>query len=214
MALAAEFELGATSGRRWITRDVDPMSLYEFILVMVSLVLAIGVTHLLHEMASIVRYRETLEIDLVTVLWTVILFFSAILYWWSLWDFIAVEWTFPRFCFLLLTPILLFGAISLLVSEDVSSPGTSLAASFERVRVPFMASMALVTLGAGWDGWVFGVEPFWNSLRLVQAVMAGLYLVAAASPRRVIQTWVPVGVLAMLLFNAFGLRYLPGAFGS
>jgi len=49
-----------------------------------------------------------------------------------------LEWTFPGFFFLLLAPTLLYIALSLIVSADVTVPGASLATSFERVRFPFM----------------------------------------------------------------------------
>ena len=39
------------------------MSLFEFVLVMVSLVLAIGVTHLLQGMVKIVRHRNMIARD-------------------------------------------------------------------------------------------------------------------------------------------------------
>lgn len=63
------------------------MSLFEFVLVMVSLVLAIGVTHLLHEIASIVRHRDTLTVHWIPLAWIATLFLYSVSYWWALWDF-------------------------------------------------------------------------------------------------------------------------------
>lgn len=80
------------------------MVLFEFILVMVSLVLAIGVTHLLQGVVEVVRYRETLELYWVPFAWAATLFVLAAGHWWSLWDMRGVEWTFPGFFFLLLPP--------------------------------------------------------------------------------------------------------------
>ena len=119
------------------------MSLFEFILVMMSLVLAIGVTHLLQEIAVIVQYRDTLQLDWVVITWGASLFVVSAIYWWSLWDFRALQWTFPGFFFLLLAPTLLYVAVSLLVSADVTEPGISLAAHFERIRLPFLIVMTL-----------------------------------------------------------------------
>lgn len=153
------------------------MSLFEFVLVMVSLVLAIGVTHLLREIASIVRHRDTLTVHWIPLAWIATLFLYSVSYWWALWDFQSLTWTFPGYFFLLVAPTLLYIAISLLVSADVAVPGTSLLDSFERVRAPFFWLMALFQILVTWDGWVFGVEPAWNSLRFPQVGLLAAYLV-------------------------------------
>ncbi len=189
------------------------MSLFEFILVMVSLILAIGVTHLLRGVAAIVQNRETLQLDWVPLTWAASLFILSALHWWSLWDFRVVEWTFPDFFFVLLAPTFLYVAVSILVSPDLAAPGNSMAASFERVRLPFMVVMVALALATGWDGWVLGVEPAWNSLRIVQVGVIGTLLVGAASSKRVIQQCVAVAILGIFFVVAFVLRYLPNAFG-
>lgn len=189
------------------------MSLFEFVLVMVSLVLALGVTHLLREIASIVRHRDTLGVHWIPLAWIATLFLYSVSYWWALWDFQSLSWTFPGYFFLLVAPTLLYIAISLLVSADVAGPGASLIDSFERVRAPFFGLMAVFQILVTWDGWVFGVEPAWNSLRLLQGGLLAAYLLGAFSASRRVQGFVAAAALALLAFLLFVLRFLPGAFG-
>lgn len=189
------------------------MSLFEFVLVMVSLVLAIGVTHLLREIASIVRHRDTLTVHWIPLAWIATLFLYSVSYWWALWDFQSLTWTFPGYFFLLVAPTLLYIAISLLVSADVAVPGTSLLDSFERVRAPFFWLMAPFQILVTWDGWVFGVEPAWNSLRFPQVGLLAAYLVGAFSAHRRVQGVVATAAFGLLAFLLFVLRFLPGAFG-
>ena len=94
------------------------MTLFEFILVMVSLVLAISMTHLLEGVARVVRHRSRFALDATTTLWAVFLFVLSIGHWWSLWGMRDANWTFPAFFFVLIPPTLLFLAVSLLVPED------------------------------------------------------------------------------------------------
>ncbi|GMR17120.1 MAG: hypothetical protein BMS9Abin32_178 [Gammaproteobacteria bacterium] len=189
------------------------MSLFEFVLVMTSLVLAIGVTRLLQHLAAIVRCRNTLLIDWVPLTWMIILFLAVASYWWSLWDFRDLEWTFPSFFFLFLSPTLQYVAISLLVSTDVTEHGASLAAGFEKIRSPFFLVMMTFQLMVAFDGWLFGVEPAWNSLRLVQFFIIGMYFVGAVVAKPLVQKTVALSILGIFVVANFVLRFLPGAFG-
>ncbi len=180
---------------------------------MVSLVLAIGVTHLLQGVVTVVRYRETLAPDWVPVAWAASLFLTSALYWWSLWDFRTAQWTFPTFLFVLLAPTLLYVAISLLVSADVTTAADSHTANFERIRVPFMTVMLVFTSVWSVDGWLLGVEPAWIGPRIPQIGVAVTLLVGALSPRRMIQQVVAGTYLAAMVGGGIFVRYQPGVFG-
>jgi hypothetical protein len=190
------------------------MSIFEFVLVMASLVMAIGVTLLLRHVAAIVRYRKTIELDWVPLTWMALQFVAITWVWWSLWDFADVEWTYPWFFYLLAGPTLQFIAISLLVSTDVSKPSASLSENFALVRAPFFLLLATFQVLVSWDGWIFGVEPFWNLLRSLQLVIMITYLVAASSHKRIVQKCAAVTVVGLYIYGLFFLRYMPGAFAS
>ncbi len=64
------------------------------------------------------------------------------------------------------------------------------------------------------DGWVFDVEPLWNSLRGLQVILLFLYLSAAISPKPIVQKSVVVANVGLYIYGLFFIRYLPGAFGS
>lgn len=189
------------------------MNLFEFVLVMVSLVIAIGVTHLLQHVSQLVRLRTEIEFGAVPLIWMVTLFLYAVAYWWALWDWRALEWTFPRFFFLLLAPTLLYVGITLLAAPEAARARGSTVTSFETVRRPFFLVLATFQALVSFDGWILGAEPFWNRLRWLQAGLFTLYLVGAAAQRPAAQKLVAVVVLCILTFLTFGLRYFAGAFG-
>ena len=190
------------------------MSLFEFVLVMASLIMALGVTLLLRHVATIIRYRDSLESYWVALTWMALQFVAVVWVWWSLWDFAEVEWTFPRFFYLLAGPTVQFIAISMLVSTDLSKPGASLRDNFSAIRLPFMLVLAAFQVFVALDGWVFDVEPLWNSLRGLQVILLFLYLSAAISPKPIVQKSVVVANVGLYIYGLFFLRYLPGAFGS
>jgi len=190
------------------------MSIFEFVLVTVSLIMALGITLLLRHIAAVIRYRKSIELYWVALTWMALQFVTVTWVWWSLWDFAAVEWTYPRFFYLLAGPTLHFIAISMLVSTDVSKPNASLIENFSSIRVPFMLVLSAFQVFVALDGWVFGVEPLWNSLRVLQVAMLFLYLTAAISPKPIVQNSVIVAITGLFIYGLFFLRYLPGAFVS
>ena len=190
------------------------MSIFEFVLVTVSLIMALGITLLLRHIAAIIRYRKSIELYWVALTWMALQFVTVTWVWWSLWDFAAVEWTYPRFFYLLAGPTLHYIVISMLVSTDVSKPNASLIENFSSIRVPFMLVLSAVQVFVALDGWVFGVEPLWNSLRALQVALLFLYLTAAISPKPIVQNSVIVAVTGLFIYGLIFLRYLPGAFVS
>ena len=186
------------------------MTLFEFILVLVSLILAIGVTQLLRGVANVVRYRDELKLSWVPLCWAGTLFLLTAAHWWSLWDMRDTAWTFPTFFFLLLPPTLQYFAISLLVSWKLDSERASLQDEFQRIRVPFLGAVLLWTLIVMWDGAILGAEAIWNYLRANQSLGAVMLALGMFSPRWGIQKLVAVGMLLSASIGSFLLRFLPG----
>jgi hypothetical protein len=188
--------------------------IFSFILVMVSLVLAIGVTHLVHGVASLIRLRASTRLEPLPLVWAANLFLVAAIYWWSLWDFRSVDWRFHHFLYLLLAPTLLHVAASLLVSTEAVESGANLRSEFDRIRVPFMVVMAVFSIVVAFDAWIVGVEPFWTDFRPIQIWTAGLYVAGATLAGVRAQRIVAGLVLVTYLAAGFFFRYVPGAFGS
>lgn len=181
---------------------------------MVSLVLAIGVTHLLHGVADLVRWRGRVRLDWVPLVWAASLFLVAALYWWSLWDLRGAEWRFPLFFFMLLAPTLLHVAASLLISTEAVEAGASVQSEFDRIRVPFMIVMAMFSVVVTWDGWVVGVEPSWTVYRPIQVWTIGLYGAGALFAGVRLQRAIAILALTTYVVAGFFFRFMPGAFGS
>jgi hypothetical protein len=188
--------------------------IFNFILVMVSLVLAIGVTHLVSGVAALVRLRGRVRLEPLVLVWAASLFLLAAIYWWSLWDLRSAQWRFPHFFYLLLAPTLLHVASSLLVSTDPEDVKHGVSSEFERVRIPFMAVMCVFSVLVMADGWVVGAEQLWTPYRPVQIWTIGLYAMGAISGRAAVQR--AVAGLALLTYTVAGFffRFMPGAFGS
>lgn len=181
---------------------------------MVSLVLAIGVTHLVQGVANLVRLRGSIKIEPLPLVWAASLFLVAALYWWSLWDLRAAEWRFPLFFFMLLAPTLLYVAASLLISTAAVEAGATMQSEFDRIRVPFMVIMAAFSVVVTWDGWIVGTESAWTRYRPVQLWSIGLYVAGAVVGNVRAQQVIAWLVLLTYVVAGFFFRFLPGAFAS
>jgi hypothetical protein len=190
------------------------MSLFEFVLVMTSLVLGIGIAHLLRAVATLIRHRASLEIDWVPLVWTATIFGLVTSYWWSLWDFRDVEWTFAGFIYITVSPAVLYVAMTLLLPENIDQRREPLGSLFEEIRVPFLILMTVFVVLVILDGWFLAGEALWNSLRFVQGGVLANILIAASTSSRRVQKATSVLVLLLLLYGLLVLRLLPGAFGS
>lgn len=186
------------------------MSLFGFVLVMVSIVLGLGVAHLLQGISLVVRNRRTMKVDWVPLTWAATLFFFVASNWWAAWDFRAVHWSFPSFFFVMVEPAVLYLAMTLLLPVDAAEQDPE---SFEAVRVPFMSLLIVFQVMAAWDGWLLGTEAFWDPLRWLQAAIIGILALSAMSPGRGVQRVTAVAGLLLAVFGNFVLRFLPGAFG-
>jgi hypothetical protein len=185
-------------------------NLFDFVLIMVSLVLAIGVTNLVQGCSELIRRRAHVRLQPIALIWAASLFLVAALYWWSLWDLRGAEWHFPDFFFMLLAPTLFHVGASLLVSTNSSERSST----FEAIRVPFMLTMAAFTTIVTWDGWVVGAEPAWTPYRPIQLWSIGLYLAGVVLDSNRAQYVIAWLVFVTYTVAGFFFRFLPGAFGT
>ena len=74
------------------------MSAFEYLAVLVSLILGLGITHILAGVGHTIHRRAEIRIDLVHTLWTIATFLILVLNWWVFFQarFIT-EWSFGDF---------------------------------------------------------------------------------------------------------------------
>ena len=95
------------------------MSSFEFVTVLVSVIIGLAVTHLLTGLGRAIHDRSRESLWWVHVCWTATILLYLVLHWWNLFfmreDFV---WTFPVYLYILLHSILLFFLSVLLYRPD------------------------------------------------------------------------------------------------
>lgn len=169
------------------------MTLFEFLSVAISIVLALSAGQLL------TNFREVFDPTRrywVHATWVVHLLIVHVLTWWSLWAFRDLDWNLATFVLILLPPGILFVCSSALVpsySQDV----TSWEEHFFRVRRWFFPLRSIFLVAAGFRSWLLLDKPVLES---PSAVSLPIFIVCVAgfiSPSRRLHG--ALAVVAMVL---------------
>lgn len=141
------------------------MDHFEFILIITSVIYALAVAQILAGVSRIAQSTATIRLFLPHTCWVIILFVFIFLIWWASWEFRAVQWTFPKYAYMLIAPTLLYFTCSLLIPRELPGTEVSLEQHFFRVRRPLFAAYFLAALAVIVDGNLLADEPLWHEAR-------------------------------------------------
>ncbi|UCD38013.1 MAG: hypothetical protein JSW54_00560 [Fidelibacterota bacterium] len=116
------------------------MSLFEFIMVLTSILIGLGIAELLNGVVRTIRtdFKERYYVP--QILWAVFLFLHLITLWWSRWDLRdTMQWNFFQLLLSLTAPVLIFILVSLLFAENVHAR-----VHYFKHRVIFFTLLSLV----------------------------------------------------------------------
>ena len=184
------------------------MTLFEFIIGMISVIFAMAVAQMFGGVADLVLHRGKVRPDLAHGLWNVTLFLLTFVHWWSLWTFRNLPWNFGMFFFSLVGPSLMFFLASIINPRDHVEGVVDLTSHFLHIRRPFMAVFTVIMLFFTLDGPLFGTEPILNPLRVVQMTVMGSAVCGFFSKRRSVHTVVSLFVL-LAVMTVMIIRFFP-----
>lgn len=82
---------------------------FNFLRVVLSIVVGLGITTALNALGKIIKYRASIKVYWVGVLWELGVFWMLLLHWYSVWTFQKTpEWTYLKFLLLLLPSLALY----------------------------------------------------------------------------------------------------------
>ncbi len=114
------------------------MTEFEYLAVLVSLILGLGITHLLAGVGHLIHRRGQQKPDAVHVLWTAATFWMLILNWWVFFQSRRFEeWSFELFLIVIVWAVLYFLMAVVLFPPDLAE-GEDYATVFERNRTWFL----------------------------------------------------------------------------
>ena len=149
------------------------MSISEYILALMSIVVGLAMTQLLSGAAEIAQHAKPVRTYWIHTAWMVNLFVTLIHFWW--WEFALMQietWTFLPYAFVICFAVLLYFLVALLVPQHLSEQA-DLKEYFYSHRGWFFGTMALIQVVDFGDtfvkGWAYfiGLGPYYPIRNLV-----------------------------------------------
>lgn len=98
------------------------MPVFDYLGVLISIVLGLGITRMLTWMGRIIKDRSGIRLYTPYLLWFALLFFTIVQVWWGLWNWRRIEqFYFFSFLYLAIVPMVLLYVLAELMVPDVRS---------------------------------------------------------------------------------------------
>jgi hypothetical protein len=189
------------------------MGMFEYIAVLTSIILGLGIAHLLQGAAHLIQHPRETRTYWVHLTWAFYLFYEAVFWWW--WEFRLEhvgQWTFPLYLFVILYAVCLYLLCAVLFPSSLSGYKDYEEYFYSRRGWFFGIFLAIQLIDVG-DTWLKGADyfaslgPGYLVQRITRVLLFG---VAIATPNRAFHALLAVGVLLYQLWFAFHLYYTVG----
>lgn len=95
------------------------MTPFEHLTVLISIVIGLGIAHLLTTVHELVQVRSRVKMYWLPVVWLVLIFISLIEWWWAIFELrTTVVWNFFYFLFILMSPVTMYLAAAFVLPDD------------------------------------------------------------------------------------------------
>jgi hypothetical protein len=120
------------------------MDSFSYLSVFISLILGLGVAHLLTGAAALIRSRREVKLWWPTPLWMATTFLIQVQTWWAMFSLRTVEhWSFAAFLIVVLQPVAIFMMAALIVPRDFAGRTVDLEEDFSREFRWFFSALLL-----------------------------------------------------------------------
>ena len=192
------------------------MGHFEYVMVLVSIVVGLAITHLLTALAAAIHrirgHGEPIQLDTVYVLWIIHVLIWLLSFWW--WEFkfqeLQVEWTFGLYLFIVAYAIGLFMLAAILVPTQMQGVRNSFDYFMAGRKWFFGAQLALLAVDLAdsfLKGWDWGTS---SGTLITVSVLSAACVIGLMGERRSLQLLAVVGALSANLINQFAVMGVLG----
>lgn len=174
------------------------MTPFEYLSVLISIVLGLGLAELLSSARSLVRDRDRVRFHWLPLAWSVLVFVVLVQWWWAAFGFRdRMEWNFFAFLLILLVPVLLYLVAALALPNGDDGGREDLRGYYFEHHRPFFGTLAAATLLEA------GRALLANDLRAAGLNLAGTALVGSLAVVRNPRYHAAATVASALLLAGF-----------
>lgn len=185
----------------------------EYLSVLVSIIVGLGLSHLLGSVGKLLSRRRRVRPYLPAVASTVLVFLAHVQFWWGSFDFgERIENNFFAFLVFLLTPILLYLVAVLVLPElDQDDSGeVSLREHYFEARPCFYGLTALVPVATAIRNAGFQGDAFWNQDRPFELAFFLLALTGLLTASERVHRILPFAMLGLFTLMVVLTSLKPG----
>ena len=181
------------------------MDRFEFLMVLMSIIIGLGLSELLTNVARQIRARKTSRPFWVHSGVVILMFLAFLQIWWEAWDLRVIEvWTFPALLMMLAAPAGLF-VISHVMYPDVIEDADLEDYYFRNSRVLWSIAAFVVIAATGFRPLAFG-HSLLDVDNLSSVLMIGMFVALAASKHRALHLAALPAILATLILDIMVFR--------
>jgi hypothetical protein len=180
------------------------MRSFDYLSVLISIVLGLGITNLLTGLAALVRHRDRVIAYWPLPVWMVTVFLIHVQTWWALFGLRGTEqWSFASFLVVLLQPVALFVMTALIVPDVAGVARIDLRTAFFRETRGFFGALFLALLASLAKNLILsGTFPEGRNLA-AHIVFIAIALVGGVSRSpRIHATLAPLGLILLACYIA------------
>ncbi len=174
------------------------MTLFEYLSVAVSILLSLGMVHILSRIKGILEggrsyWIHTVHVGLILLLHPV--------YWWMFWGYRDMSWTLPFFLMALVPPSLICVLATSLVPND-SSAIASWRDHYFRIHRSFFGLYAAFLVVVAAQNVLLRGDPILNLSRSFQSIVLAMFIAATLSSRVRVHVVVALALIAVTVVSS------------
>ena len=132
------------------------MTPFEYLSVLISIILGLGLTHLLSAVRELIQKRARVRFYWLALVWAALIFMTQVQWWWGIYELrVRPDWNFFSFFFLLLAPVSMYLTAGLVLPGIEGDAECDLKAYYYRNH-----------------GWIFGLTALGNLFDAARAYLA------------------------------------------
>jgi len=182
------------------------MGIFEYISVLTSIIIGLGMAHLLRGLAELVQHPGRHRTYWIHLMWVAFMFFNMIFFWW--WEFSLATldiWQFQNYLFIVAYAVILYLMCALLFPTDLEGY-SGFEDYFLSRRAWFFGLFALITVIDLYDTWLKGAEHFAAlglEYKIFTTVNIAAAIIGAVSKRHRVQAAIVIVLSAYQVQWAF-----------
>ena len=185
------------------------MDAFGYVTVIMSVVIGLGLSHLLTGVVELVKARRRVRFYWVHLFWVGLVFVGHIFLWWTMWNLrLLKDWNFFSFLLMLTAPVLLYASAAFLVPKVEAGASVDLREYFYENRPAFFGVNAAFTALMSAENWLLTGHPSPAPVTIVFAVWFVMLCASAfvRNARYHAAVALLFGLLFLLFIVLFGLR--------